>query len=250
MSRSLRLGAPPGYGGVVPFDRRRHAGMGLVPGIAYTWCATLNAVYVSAAEFARAALDYPLAFAREPGGEYQPVAVLGLRSGENLFVDTKGHWRSGAYVPAYCRRYPFCIAEIPGETRVSGARRLICVDERALTRDTAQPLFDADGNPTPAWSPIQQLIETFEGARLQTRVLARRLEALNLLVPFDALALPRQGPHRRLQGLFRVDEQRLQQIAGRDLRTLMHKGELRAVYAHLISLENFGRLLDLATARH
>ena len=92
----------------------------------------------------------------------------------------------------------------------------------------------------------QQLLEAVEGSRQQTRVLTRRLEALGLLVPFDAVAMPRQGDRMRLQGLHRVDEERLLQVPGRDLRTMMRKGELRAVYAHLNSLENFGRLLDLA----
>ena len=48
----------------------------------------------------------------------------------------------------------------------------------------------------------------------------------------------------RLKGLFRVDEERLQAVPGRDLRVLMRKGELRAIYAHLLSLENFARLMD------
>ena len=249
MNKPIRLTAPPGYGPVVPLDRQRHAGLGRRADAPYAWCANLNAVYLSAPEFGRAALDYPIAFAREARtGEYQPVAVLGLRSGENLFVDARGNWRADVYVPAYCRRYPFCIAEIPGEDAVSGARRLVCVNESALSSDTPQPLFGTSGEPTPAWAPVQQLIESLEGARMQTRVLARRMEALDLLVPFDALALPRQGPCMRLQGMFRIDEQRLERIPGRDLRTLMRKGELRAVYAHLLSLENFGRLLERANA--
>jgi hypothetical protein len=249
MPQRLRLRAPPGYAALQPLDRTRHAGMGL-RGDGHAWCAQLNAVYLSLPEFGRAALDYPIAFARLAttggGEEYQPVAVLGLRSGQNLFVDAGGHWRKGAYVPAYCRRYPFCIAEIPGEDAVAGARRLICVDESGLQAASQRPLFDANGAPTPAWPPVQQLIEQLEAARMQSRVLAKRLDALQLLRPFEALALPRRGAQTRLQGLHRVDEEKLQQLNARDLRALLRKGELRAIYAHLLSLENFARLLDLA----
>lgn len=249
MSGRLRLISPPGYGPIVPLDRTRHAGMGLSSEAPYRWCAAIGAAYLSAAEFGRAALDYPIAFARAPqDGEFQPVAVLGLRSRQNLFVDDQGRWRGERYIPAYCRRYPFCIADIPGEDAVVGARRLVCVNETALIPDSPRPLFDRQGQPTRAWQAIQQRVEMLEGARMQTRVLARRLEALDLLCPFDALAVPRKGPGLRLQGLLRVDEERLQKLQARELRTLLRKGELRAIYAHLLSLENFARLLDLAAA--
>jgi hypothetical protein len=249
MSQRLQLHAPPGYASIQPLDRIRHAGMGM-QAAGYEWCAQLNAVYLSVSEFGRAALDYPIAFARMPGDdhEYQPIAVLGLRAGQNLFVGADGGWREGRYVPAYCRRYPFCIAEIPGEDAVSGAKRLICVDERGLQPAAPRPLFDATGAPTPAWAPIRQLIEQLEAARMQSRVLVRRLDALQLLRPFEALALPRRGAQTRLQGLHRVDEEKLRQLNGRDLRALMQKNELRAIYAHLLSLENFAHLLDLAVA--
>ncbi len=251
MTQRLRLHAPPGYAALQPLDRVRHAGMGLRKD-GFAWCAPLNAVYLSLPEFGRAALDYPIAFAPsldvDNSREYQPVAVLGLRAAQNLFVNADGGWRTGTYVPAYCRRYPFFIAEMPGEGATAGARRLVCVDEGGLQPDAAHPLFDVGGTPTAAWAPLLQLIEQLETARMQSRVLVKRLDALQLLRPFEALALPRRGAQTRLQGLYRVDEEKLRQIDTRDLRALMRKGELRAIYAHLLSLENFARLLDMASA--
>ncbi len=248
MSR-LTLRAPPGYGAVQPLDTRRHAGMGPSAEPRYTWMSRLNAVYLSLPEFGRAALDYPLAFAKAGGrnDEFQPVAVLGMKAGENLFVDDDGRWQRDRYLPAYCRRYPFCIAELPEtQATTSQARRLVCVDETGLHAHSQQPWFDRDGAATSAWAPMLQLIEHLETARQQSRALAHRLDALGLLVPFDAVSLPKRGPRSRLQGLYRVNEPHLQSLSGRDLRTLLSKGELRAIYAHLISLENFARLLDLA----
>ena len=244
MAKSMKMTAPPGYGTVVPLDKQAHAGMSLLVENHYAWCSALNAVFLNAGEFGRASLDYPIAFARdEQSGEFIPIAVLGMKAKQNLFVSSEGQWRPLTYIPAYFRRFPFCIAEVPmpdGET----AQRMICVQEDCLAPGKT-PLFDAKGEPTAAWPPILKLLEAVEGARQQTRVLVRRLEALELLVPFDAIAVPRQGEQLRLQGMFRVDEEKLQAIPGKDLRTMMKRGELRAVYAHLISLENFGRLLDL-----
>jgi hypothetical protein len=248
MSARLQLIAPPGYGAVVPLDRQRHAGLGLPREPDYRWCGELNAVFVNAVEFLRAALDYPIAFIRDPRSrEYTPVAVLGLGAAQNLFVDADGRWQAQRYVPAFVRRHPFCIA--PLEPKDGSPDRLVCVQEDRLVAGAATPLFDATGEPTAAWAPVMSLLEAVENARQQTRVLAKRLEAFDLLVPFDALALPREGGHLGLTGLLRVDEQRLEALPGKDLQTLARKGELRAIYAHLGSLENFARLLDLAVAQ-
>jgi hypothetical protein len=248
-ARRLRLVAPPGYGRVVPLDRNRHGRLSL-PGVRdYRWCDRLNAVFVNVVEFSRVALDYPIAFAREPdSGEFVPMAVLGLRKGENLFVDAGGLWLTGTYIPAYLRRYPFCIAHVPDQAGAA-TRHLVCVQEDGL-ESGGQPLFDPEGQPSEAWTAIEKLLEAVEGARQATRVLTKRLEAWELLVPFAALANPRKGPKMQLTGMYRVDEKKLGELSGANLRKLLSKGELRAVYAHLLSLERFARLMDLAVARH
>lgn len=248
MPGTMKLIAPRGYGTIVPLEPRRHGGMGmgLRPGADHRWAAALNAVPIGAAEFFRAGLDYPIAFAREErNGEFVPVVALGLRPQQNLFVAPSGTWRPHTYIPAHIRRFPFCITPVPPDEKGASPQPLICVQEDQLATDSAHPLFTRNGEPTPAWAPILGLLEAVEGARQQTRVLCRRLEALELLVPFEAVATPRQGEPLRMQGLHRVDEERLTRVPGRDLRTMMRKGELRAVYSHLNSLENFGRLLDL-----
>ncbi|MCI0749438.1 MAG: SapC family protein [Nevskiales bacterium] len=249
MTQTIKLTPPPGYGTVVPLDKKKHAGLGLRPDRNQAWCATLNAVYVSAAELARAALYYPIGFAREPhSGDLLSFAVLGLKPHQNLFIDRDGRWLTPYYVPAHVRRHPFCMVAV---TAGNGAapKQLVCVQEDQLM-PSARPLFDADGTATAEWSPIQKLLEAVEGARQQTAAFLRRLESLELLTPFDALALPRGGQQMRLQGLLRVDERKLEKLPGKALRELLGKGELRAVYAHLLSLENFARLLDLAQEHH
>lgn len=239
--------APLGYQRLIPLNRETHAALGpLKP--SHRWCAGLNAVHLNAAEFAAAAASFPIAFARDDEtGEFTPMAVLGLRSAENLFVDADGQWLPRSYVPAYVRRYPFCIAEIP-DREGRAPQRLVCFEEGQLS-PSGEPLFDKAGQATPQWDNTQRLLEAIEASRQQTRVLCKRLESLGLFTPFEALALPRAGKRMRLQGLFRVDEEKINAIPGKDLRVMLRKGELKATYAHLISLENFAVLMELAVER-
>jgi hypothetical protein len=240
---------PPGYASLAGLDRFKHSGLGLRADLNAAWCGRLNSVFVNAVEMGKAGLDYPMAFVRDGGsGEFFPVAVLGLRAGENLFVDPAGRWQALRYQPAYVRRFPFCVVEIPAADGRE-PQRLICVQEDQLA-PSATPFFDGQGEPTPAWKNVQTLVESLEGARQQTRSFTRRLEAFGLLTPFDALALPsRGGQQLRLQGLHRVDEEKLNALGMREQKMLMRKGELRAIYAHLLSLENFATLLDMTVQK-
>jgi hypothetical protein len=240
---------PPGYSSLAGVDRVRHAGLAVANAADRSWCGKLNSVFLNASEMGKACADYPIAFVRESNsGEYLPLAVLGLRAGENLFVDAAGHWQPRTYVPAYVRRFPFCIIELPPPAGASEQQRLIAVQEDQL-KPSDKPYFTPAGEATAEWQPVQELVEAMEGARQQTRSFTRRLEAFGLFTPFDAVAMPRGGQQMRLQGLHRVDEEKLNNLGTREQKLLMRKGELRAVYAHLLSLENFGKLLDQTQLR-
>jgi hypothetical protein len=237
---------PPGYSALTAFDRLRHNGLASPPQRTFAWCAKLNSVYLNAVEMAKACADYPIAFVRElQSGEFLPVVLLGLRQDENLFVNDQGQWRLRCYVPAYVRRFPFCIAEGPPPENGGEQQRLICVQEDQLA-PSDKPYFDAKGEATAEWMPVKDLIEAMESSRQQTRAFTRRLESFGLLVPFDAMTLPRAGGRQlRLHGLHRVDEAKLNALGAREQKILVNKGELRAIYAHLLSLENLPRLLDM-----
>jgi hypothetical protein len=244
--QSIQINSPPGYGRLVPLNRAEHASLGIANPGHCQWCRELNSAYVCLPELPRAALDYPIGFARDgASGDYFPIAVFGLRNGQNLFVNEHGRWLAHTYMPAYVRRHPFCIVEMPAAAAgAAEVQRLICVEEGGLA-PSPTPLFNAGGEPTAAWTPVLQLIESLEAAREPTREFTRRLAALGLFTPFEALGLPNAQAPLRLEGLFRIDEQKLSALDAATLQPLLRTNQLRAVYAHLLSLENFAKLLAM-----
>ena len=48
----------------------------------------------------------------------------------------------------------------------------------------------------------------------------------------------------RLRGLFRVDENKLNSLDTKRVKSLMKNGQLSRIYAHLMSMDNFKFLLD------
>ena len=235
---TLDASPPPGYGPIALLDRKRHAERGVKAGAA-RFASTLHAIPLTLPEFIAAGRSCPLVFARA-GSEWQTLMIVGLAEHQNLCVDAAGDWRTDCYVPAYVRRYPFCTAMT---TRRDG-ERVVCVDEAGLG---AQPpfLFDARGEETPAWREIDKLIRELDIASRQTSLFCQSIAELGLLEPFDAALRPVVGTERQLTGLWRVAESRLNALPADAIVTLMRTGFLSRLYAHLMSLDNFQRLLGL-----
>jgi hypothetical protein len=243
----MQINPPFGYTDVVPLlktHRVRLLQRGEVPGFAQK----LNAIPISYTEFALAARDYPVVFTSADGGKtFAPVAVLGMAVGENLYLNAGG-WAPNVYVPAYARRYPFCMAKVT-LNNVEQQNRMICVEKARLDESGGESMFNASGEPSAKWSDMQRLLGEYEADLERGRELCAILADYALLEPFTMQAKLNQGGALQLTGMHRVDEKKIEHLNISQFKNLARKGILGRLYAHLLSLENFSRLLDRRAAR-
>jgi hypothetical protein len=243
----VQINPPFGYKKILPL-RRDHKVRLLAPGEIPEFARTLNAIPISFSEFAPAARDYPIAFASGDGGAtYAPVAVLGLASGENLFCNASG-WAPNTYVPAYARRFPFCMARVTLDN-VQQQNRLICVEDDHVDDASGEPMFDAQGQPLEKWKTIERLLTEYEADLERCRELCSILADYGLLEPFTMQASLNQGGTLQLAGMHRASEKKLETLNAAQLKNLLKKGILSRLYAHQLSLDNFARLLERRAAR-
>ena len=243
----MQINPPFGYAEIVPLlktHRVRLQQRGEVP----LFVRKLNAIPISFSEFAPAARDYPLVFASGDAGKtYAPVAVLGMAAGENLFALADG-WAAGTYVPAYARRYPFCMAKV-NLNQVEQQNRMVCVEKSAVDAEGAEAVFDDTGEPTAKWRDMQRLLAEYEADLERGRELCTVLADYALLEPVTLQATLGQGGKLQLSGMHRVDEKKIEHLNASQLKHLAKKGILGRIYAHLLSLDNFSRLLERRKAR-
>ncbi|MBI1966130.1 MAG: SapC family protein [Betaproteobacteria bacterium] len=233
---------PYGYQDIVPLTKQHRVLLPEARKLPLVF-RNLTALPLSYTEFAAACRDYPIAFVSSDGGKsFIAMAVLGLENQQNLFVTADGGWDAGVYLPAYVRRYPFCMTRITVNGQEQ-AERIACVEKRAIN-DKGDALYDAKGEPLPVWEERRKLLFEYEADLVRSDEMSRTLSQLGLLETFTMQAVPNQGEPLAMTGMYRVAEQKLGDLAPEKLKELTQKGILARVYAHLISLNNFGRLLD------
>jgi hypothetical protein len=235
----MQINPPFGFKEIVPLYKNQKVRLPQ-PGELPEFVRATNAVPVSYTEFGIACRDYPLVFtSTDSGATYSPVAVLGVAGAENLYL-AGAQWDSTAYVPAYIRRYPFCMARVTLD-KVEQADRLICI-EKTYLNDGGERMFGDDGAALERWQPIEKLLNEYEADLERTREMCSILADYALLEPFTIQATLKSGGAMNLGGMFRVEEKKLEFLNAAQHKNLIKKGVMGRIYAHLLSLDNFARL--------
>ena len=239
---------PFGYKDIAPLGRNQKVRL-LAPGEVPAFARTLNSIPISYTEFALVAREYPIIFSTSGNNQnFAPVAVLGMAAGENLY-NINGRWASKVYVPAYVRRFPFCMTTVTLD-KVVQQNRLICIEKSYLDDKQGEPMFDAKGQPLAKWKEIEALLSEYEVDLERSREMCAILADYGLLEPFTMQAkFNAGGEPLHLTGMHRVIESKIEHLNASQLKNLVKKGILSRVYAHLLSLDNFGKLLDRKAAK-
>ncbi|MGG7567643.1 SapC family protein [Rhodovulum sp. DZ06] len=226
-------------------EATRHGSLGLKAHTSFGFAAKANAIPLNMAEFAQAGVWYPIVFSGRDS--LAPVAVVGVRGGQNLFVEDSGAWTSPAYVPAYVRRYPFIL------TRPDMAKDqvLLCVD-RASDRvaEGEGNMFFEETKPSETTNSALEYCLNFQRQAMATEQLTKLLQEHDLLVERQGtLELPGGTERLRLTDFKVVDEDRLNKLSDAAMLDLRKKGGLAAAYCQMMSMNNWQALAHMAGKR-
>ncbi len=222
-----------------PLNPGVHGNLSLANDQGYAYAAKTNSVPLVASELPTACRHFPIVF--NDGPQPMPLAVLGLRDGENLFVDAAGKWRDGTYIPAYIRRYPFIFMENADRSQFT-----LCVDEAAGSVVTGRdsPFFDEAGAPTALTNNALDFCRDYQNQHVYTLEFAKALAEAGLLVDNRADVTLADGQRLALSGFKVVDEARFNQLPDETFLRWRAKGWLALVYCHLVSINTWPTLVN------
>jgi len=183
----MQINPPFGYSEIVPLRKDQKVRLP-APGALPEFCRRVNAVPISYSEFGVACRDYPLAFiTTDRGRTFIRSEFWGDRRRES--VPSRRSMGRSVYLPAYLRRYPFCMARVTLDS-VEQADRLICVEKTFLS-DDGERMFDDKGTAFPRWQPIEKLLQEYETDLERGREMCAILADYALLEPLRCR--PRSG---------------------------------------------------------
>lgn len=229
-----------------PLSAEQHGGLGVKPvDNPFEFLRTAHAVPVTVTEFGMLATSYPIIFV---GEDTSPVAVMGIRQSENLFVDETGRVPQDFYIPAFARRYPFVFANDPQSDRL-----LLCVDRDApmVTNQPETPFFQ-DGQPTEFTNNAVDFCKEFERQRRSTLEFVQLIKRFDLLEEKTVTFQPRNaqgeesGDVQKIADYLAISEEKLNGLTEAQFLELRQAGAIGAIYGHILSLLNWNRIIQRA----
>jgi hypothetical protein len=196
------------------------------------------------AEFRELQAHYPIVFRKtDDGARFEPVAMLGLVEGENLFLIDAG-WDSPT-VPLSVARQPFLIG-------VDGDELMVHVDmDSPRCSDTdGEPVFLPHGGTTEYLENVNSSLLMLHQGLQATALFMSALVSLELLESFVLDVELDDGTQGRLAGFYAIHEERLAQLDASVLGELHRAGYLQAIFMAVASLSNFRALIERKNRLH
>ncbi|WP_034823644.1 SapC family protein [Hyphomonas pacifica] len=229
-----------------PLNAEAHAGLGIKKiDQPFAFLRDAHAVPITVTEFGMAAGSYPIIFV---GDDRTPVAVMGVRQGQNLFVTDEGMVADEYYVPAFVRRYPFVFASDEQSDRL-----VLCVDREApMVTNQPEISFFENGQPSKFTNDAIEFCKEFERQRQATVEFVKMIRNADLFEqktisfqPRDADGNP-SGQPQKIADYWAISEEKLNALPQEKYLELRNNGAIGAIYAHLLGLLNWQTVIQRA----
>lgn len=232
------------YKDLVPLNVEQHAGFTLRNYDRAPFLIGVHAVPLTVDEFPQCQRVLPIVFSAGPNP--LPLALMGLNEGVNTLVDEEGKLRrDDGYVPAYVRRYPWLLVRLnPDSQELS-----LCFDptsELIGEYEDGRPLIE-NGEATQLTKDLLAFCEQFEEAAMRTNAFMAELKETGLLMDGELSIQPSDTDQTQpfvYRGFLMVNEEKLRELRGDQLRKMNQNGMLPLIYAHLMSLQGMSEIFN------
>lgn len=189
----------------------------------------MQVVPITIPELSKLLSHYCIAFIKDEDG-YQAVVLLGLGEQKNVYLNTENKWLAG-YVPTNLRAYPFILGNTDDN------KKILCISESHLLDDAQYKLFESNGDLAKEAAEMLEFLHQNELGNQANRNACKAIEEAGLINDWKLTVKTSDTAESfEIKGLFRIDEQKLNQLDPIEFTKLRDSGALLLAYAHLFSL--------------
>ncbi len=190
---------------------------------------------------------YPIMLYREPGGEaLYPVAVFGFEQGENLFLE--GDRWDAPRLPLMIQRQPFLIGF---QGTGTGRERVVSIDRNhpRISETEGIPLFLEHGGNSDFLEDMANKLEAIHQGQQQNQSFVQLVLKYELVESVTLEITLKDGSRNQLQGMYMLDDEKLQTLGAEALDDLNRHGALLPAYMMVASQSQLARLIDRRNAK-
>ncbi len=200
-------------------------------------------VPVVLSEFLKLVVHYPIVLTKNAEtGRFVCMALLGFEQQENLFWQNN-QWQ-GIYTPLNILRQPFFIGQENENT-------IICIDSESpcMSKTEGELLFTEQGEDTEFLRNVKTMLAELIHGETQTLIFIQTLLELKLLMPMSLDITFANQQEQRVQGLYTIDEEKLNALNSEAISALHKKNYLQPIYTMLASLGQIYALIQKKNER-
>ena len=210
-----------------------HPNLHIAPNAMIDIASKQHMLNVQAIELANAATCFPVFISRNTtNGRLGISALTSLHAGENLFIRNQ-QWEP-VFQPLSVRSLPLYLmqkAEDPTQFTVG-----FDAQSEHFSTTEGTPLFSEDGQATETLKDKSKVLETELMQYRQSFAFLKAMEELDLLKQVDLQVQFQSGHVNVVQGLYTINEDRLQTMEAEQFEKLRTSGYLMPIHALLMSL--------------
>lgn len=220
----------------IPVSKTNHAHATWIKRQNFTFAESMQTVPILMAELNKLIPQYVMAFLKN-NDTVSIVAVLGLGADKNLYLGGAGEWLA-EYTPARLRAYPFAL--LPNNE----GEKILCISESHLTQSLdAHRMFNGDALDESV-SEYLNLLNLCEQNQLITQAACNLLDAVGIIEPWRITLKDAkdESTSTEIQGLYRINEDKLNELDSTQFLTLRSNGALALAYAQLFSISQLDQI--------
>ncbi|REL28713.1 hypothetical protein DXX93_20505 [Thalassotalea euphylliae] len=227
---------------LVPIKKEQHQNLKIAAQRSLKHIAGLHIVPITAPEYSKGAMSFPVFIVKDPDtNRYRSVAMLGLETGENLFM--KGDDWTGLYAPQSVGMVPFALGLDPEKEKTLTA--CVDMDSEYVGEDKDLALYDDKGEETELMKNVQDTLGRLYESEVMTERFIKEMQDAELLEEVELVITFANGEKKKIVGIHTIKEPKLRELSDEQVLDFHKRGLFIPIHSMLASIGQLNRLAQL-----